>query len=303
MSEGVDYAWGRPGGAALASAGKKFAMRYVPYSGDGGKGLTLTEFKDLRSHGLSVGLVMEIYAGDAKQGYSRGVTLAKMAQAGAAALGLGTLPIYFCVDFDANVGQRSWDTNYASAIKGFLDGIASVIGRARTGIYGGYYVVEWALSHGYARWGWETYAWSGGHVSTRAHLLQYNIYGSLNGAAIDLDRSLKTDFGQYPRPAATPTPVGKFLRHEVVVTGGIPYTVWSVARYTHRLYGSLTTTFKATSRAIVKHGSPGFWLVTKGFGAPAHYYVYGKSRSAFAVRSVYQWADGSIHYYAVNPAT
>ena len=42
MIEGVDYSSGRPGGAALAAAGKRFAIRYVPYGGYA-KGLTKPE--------------------------------------------------------------------------------------------------------------------------------------------------------------------------------------------------------------------------------------------------------------------
>ncbi len=204
MVEGVDYAWGRPGGAALANAGKHFAMRYVPYNGDGGKGLTLTEKRDLLEHGLTIGLVFETFANRAKDGFWAGQNDARLAQIG---LGMCSMPansvIYFAVDFDANVGQRTWDANVGGWIKAYLDGVASIIGRARTGVYGGFYVVEWALRNRIVTWGWQTYAWSSGHVSTNAHLLQYWNHGGINGVPVDLNKNLKWDFGQYPRPSGS----------------------------------------------------------------------------------------------------
>ena len=55
MTEGVDYSFARPGGAALRAAGKSFAVRYVPYQGDQGKGLKADELSDLQANGIAVG--------------------------------------------------------------------------------------------------------------------------------------------------------------------------------------------------------------------------------------------------------
>ena len=53
--EGVDYSFGRPGGAALAKAGKVFAARYLEYSHspNAGKFLTSDEVVDLHGHGMT----------------------------------------------------------------------------------------------------------------------------------------------------------------------------------------------------------------------------------------------------------
>lgn len=204
MAEGVDYQ-SRPGGAALKAAGKSFAIRYLYYPGATKPTLTAAEKTDLLNHGISIGLVMEVYGDDCYRGYGWGQQLGIWAKSAANALGLGTLPVYFAVDRDVNVGQRTWDANRSAAVRDFLNGAASVVGHARMGVYGGFYVVEWALSNGLATYAWQTYAWSAGKVSSRAHVLQYdNIGNTINGVSVDLDRSLKADFGQYPRPSSIP---------------------------------------------------------------------------------------------------
>ena len=48
-TEGIDYSWARPGGAAIAAAGKKFAVRYLYPDGQGGKGLDASELQDLHA--------------------------------------------------------------------------------------------------------------------------------------------------------------------------------------------------------------------------------------------------------------
>jgi hypothetical protein len=106
------------------------------------------------------------------------------------------MPIYFAADFDATPGQQA-------AINACLGGAASVIGKARTGIYGGFYPVKRAFDAGAARWGWQTIAWSGGQWDSRAHIRQ-GLSFSLGGSSVDHDQAMFPDFGQWPRPAAKP---------------------------------------------------------------------------------------------------
>ena len=68
MIFGVDYSFGRPGAAALKAAGVKFVVRYVPYLGDGGKGLKRPEAEELHGAGIPVALVYESTAGRALAG-------------------------------------------------------------------------------------------------------------------------------------------------------------------------------------------------------------------------------------------
>ena len=59
-------------------------------------------------------------------------------------------PIYFSCDFDAQPSQQA-------AINAYMDGVASVIGRSRTGAYGGYGVPTAAIEPGEISPGFEMY--------------------------------------------------------------------------------------------------------------------------------------------------
>ena len=191
MTEGVDYSFARPGGAALRAAGKSFAVRYVPYQGDQGKGLKSDELADLQANGIAVALVWETTAGRMLDGYGAGVTDGTLALASAALLGFPKdRPIYFACDTDTTADQLA-------SVRNYLDGAASVLGRARIGIYGEYDVIDHCLGTGAATWFWQTYAWSGGRLHPMAHLYQYQNDQTINGAAVDLCRSLVADFGQW----------------------------------------------------------------------------------------------------------
>ena len=187
MSEGVDYSWARPGGAALAAAGETFAVRYL-YPG-GGKGLTVEEVNDLHIHGIAVAVVFESSANRALAGHGAGASDAQVAQGQLAACGLpGDLPIYFGVDFDATDAQLA-------QIYDYLDGAGTIIGKNRVGVYGSYEVTTHCRSVGSASWGWQTYAWSGGQVDAGANLYQYLNGQNINGG-VDLVKSFTADFGQ-----------------------------------------------------------------------------------------------------------
>lgn len=191
---GVDYAWSHPGGAALQQAGKTFACRYL--SPDGSKNLTRAEADDLAAHDVWAVVVWESTATRARAGYSVGIADAKTAAAQAAECGMpSTRPIFFAVDFDATPGDQA-------AINAYLDGAASVLGRNRVGVYGGYYPVKRALDAGKAVWAWQTVAWSGGQWDPRA-VIRQGAQTSINGVSCDLDTALAADYGQW-MPGKTP---------------------------------------------------------------------------------------------------
>jgi peptidoglycan hydrolase-like protein with peptidoglycan-binding domain len=197
-TEGVDYAWGRPGAAALKAAGKTFAMRYLSHS-TSGKNLTKSEATSLSSAGIDLGVVWETTSSRAKAGYAAGQQDAKDADAQAKACGMPNgKPIYFAVDFDASPGDKA-------AILNYFKGVASVIGKNRTGMYGGYYPIKWAFDAGDIAYGWQTYAWSGGKWDSRAQLRQYSNDHVIGGVGLDYDRSVKSDFGQW-RVGGAPVP-------------------------------------------------------------------------------------------------
>lgn len=187
---GVDYSWGRPGVRALKGAGVKFVCRYLSHDTTG-KNLTRAEADALSDAGIWIVVVWQTTARRPLAGRSAGAADARDAAAQARTCGMpADRPIYFAVDFDATAGQQD-------EINAYLDGAASVLGRDRVGLYGGYFQVKRTLDAGKASWAWQTYAWSGGRWDSRAHIQQYLNEQVLNGAAVDYDRATKDDYGQW----------------------------------------------------------------------------------------------------------
>lgn len=189
MSEGVDFSWSRPGGAAIKAAGKTFVMRYLYPDGQGGKGLDASEVADYRAHGLAIGVVFESSGNRALSGFAGGAADAQACVSELSRLGLAGTPVYFAVDFAASAAQ-------IVAINAYLNGGASVLGKIRTGVYGSFAVVEGCVGVS-CDYGWQTYAWSAGRISSKANVYQYKNGQTLNGGSVDLCRSLKADFGAF----------------------------------------------------------------------------------------------------------
>jgi len=181
--QGIDYSFSRPGGAAIAEAGYAFVLRYVPYPGGGGKGLTADEIVDLRSHGLDIGLVYESTAGRMFDGYPAGEYDAHRCLVAEAKLGLPpSMAYYFACDVDTQPAMLD-------LIDDYLRGCASVLGGERVGVYGEYDVVKHCSVARTATWFWQTYAWSGGRRFPANHLYQYLNGQTLNGGAVDYDEA------------------------------------------------------------------------------------------------------------------
>jgi hypothetical protein len=189
---GVDYSSGRPGGAALAAAGMAFAARYLSHTEK--KNLTASEAADLAAHGVSCVVVWETTASRAGAGRAAGIADAKAATAQATACGMPAgRPIFFAVDWDAA----------PSVVASYFEGVASVLGVARTGVYGGYRVVAHLLDLKLAAWAWQTSAWSQGHWDARAHIRQYASTVRIGGVTCDKDTAYGADYGQW-MPGKTP---------------------------------------------------------------------------------------------------
>jgi hypothetical protein len=190
MAEGIDYSFSRPNLSSVHSSYRTFIGRYVG-PGSAGKLLTLAEAENAKLHGLSIFSLVEGYARDANLGYAKGVEQARSGAANHARCnGHPKAPLYFAVDWDANSTELAHVGSY-------LDGAASVIGRARVGVYGGIRTVNWCHDHGKAVWFFQTYAWSYGKISPYTHVYQYRNGQDLFGGQVDLCRSLKTNFGQW----------------------------------------------------------------------------------------------------------
>jgi hypothetical protein len=209
--KGIDYAWSRPALSAVVSGGYKFVVRYVSWDTTG-KNLTASEANSLIAAGLNIVLCWEYQADEVLSGYAKGAQSATEAARQASACGMPSdRPIYFCIDFDATAAQQA-------AINSYFDGVASVIGRDRTGIYGGYDQVKRTLDAGKATWAWQTYAWSSGQWDSRAQLRQIQNAVTVGGASCDIDQAKADDFGQWPAPqVAAPVIASRYF-----VYGGLP---------------------------------------------------------------------------------
>ena len=199
--KGVDYSFARPSPGGLSGEGWSFAARYVSDCGCG-KNVTKGEADALIAAGVDVVLVWENAGTEAGQAgsFNVGVGHAQRAQAQALAAGMpATRPIYFALDYDAPPGDQP-------NIDAYLDGVASVLGRERTGLYAGYWPLSRAFDAGKITFGWQTYAWSGGNWDNRAQLRQTlnGITAAGDGNCCDEDHNNADDFGQWG--VTTPVP-------------------------------------------------------------------------------------------------
>jgi glycoside hydrolase-like protein len=210
MAAGIDYAWGTPPYDEFVKQGIVFVMRYISH--DTNKDLSDEELTELWKRGIGVGVVFETTATRPLNGYNAGVQDAQLALARCDALGLKDIPVYFAADFDATDRQKP-------TIGSYLQGAASVLGKNRVGVYGGYYVVKYMSDTSACSWFWQTYAWSGGLVHPSAHILQWKNGVKIGGLSCDLDKSLKADYGVI-FPGREPAP---YLREQ---TGYWSWVQW-----------------------------------------------------------------------------
>lgn len=195
---GVDYAWQKPTITALKGAGEVFVAQY--FSSDPSKNLTPSRAHDLKAAGIKIVVVWEFTATAMRGGKVQGQRDASDAETQARACGVDGIPVYFACDYDAPPGDQG-------AINAYLDGCASVIGHARTGMYGGFWPLSRAHAAGKTSFLWGTPAWSGSNWATSGlvpDIMQGGMV-TIGGVQCDLDAALHSDFGQWPRPAVSKT--------------------------------------------------------------------------------------------------
>ncbi len=195
---GLDFTTGgSPSASTIASAGYSFVSRYL--SDYPSKNLTPSEANSYRSAHIDI---IGNWENDGLQSwqnsppatsaaYAQGASHARTAQQQAAACGMApSRPIYFSIDWEMPSSQQS-------ALNAYFDGVASVIGLAQTGAYGGYYQLQRLFGAGKIAWGWQTYAWSYGNWDPRAQLRQIQNGVYVGGAEVDKDQAMASDFGQW----------------------------------------------------------------------------------------------------------
>lgn len=138
-----------------------------------------TEYDSLIGAGLKVRLVMQDTTKDSDGGYAAGVARAQRAKAGADYLGY-TGVIFFTNDRTEVPDPRTWQA--------YLDGAASVLGRARVGAYGFANALNAAVGHASAFW----QAGAESQLVGHANYYQWNngrVY--IDGLEADLNKVIK----------------------------------------------------------------------------------------------------------------
>jgi hypothetical protein len=202
---GLDYAWSHVPPWAVKAAGFGFVARYLSH--DASKSLSKSEAAALRVSGIAIVVVWEDAAQGALRGHAGGVADALAADSQARACGMPGAFIYFAADWDATAPEQG-------VINDYLDGAASIIGRARTGLYGGYWACSRARTAGKASKFWGTVAWSGSNwdPARNPNVFKPDVMQgaqvTIDGVSVDLDTAdAAGDFGQWPRPATTAIPM------------------------------------------------------------------------------------------------
>lgn len=195
---GLDYEGGLSS-TEVKDAGASFVCRYL--SSYTPKNLTKNELAEMKHAGVDVVTVWEAEANSALGGSVAGIRDAQAALKLAEALdGPGRAPIYFAVDFDETPAE-------AAAVKAYFEGVSSLLGKERTGAYGGYWTIKRLFDAGVIGFGWQTYAWSNGMWDSRAHIQQYSNNHTVSGVGVDFDRTTVANFGQwFYEPPVRPAP-------------------------------------------------------------------------------------------------
>lgn len=190
--EVLDYSTGWP----RDIGGYGGVIRYIGTPGTAtaprGKNLTPAEAAWHLAHNVPIALVHEQTAGWVLGGRPAGEAAARASVADAARCGVQMRCLYAACDVDIT------DATQMAALDACLDGIAAVIGRSRVGVYGEADVIDHCMGNGKAVYGWQTRAWSGGRVSTRACMLQQVGYVTVDGVTCDRNTLMNDDWGQWP---------------------------------------------------------------------------------------------------------
>ena len=192
MAFGIDYAFGfRPDlPEQMAPANVRAVGRYVPYVGDGGKGLTKQEVEAWHAAGIDIFLYWEVEAARHRGGFAQGQQDAGLCLAAARQLDIPDDVAFFpAVDFAPGAGDFG-------PIASYQQGFMSEVGIMRTGIYGNYDVIEYAHDRGLAAFFCQCIAWSGGKLSPWRHVFQY-VGPNIAGLHVDHLEIYGDDFGQW----------------------------------------------------------------------------------------------------------
>lgn len=204
---GCDYSEARPGGAAIAAAGYRFAMRYLSYQPD--KNISPPELADLHAHGIYVGFVWETTGVSILGGAGAGSVEGQAARSELNACGVpNDVPIFVAFDQD----DRAFP-GWQSTIHAYLDAFAHASGHMAIP-YGSNRVIDFFES------GWQAGAWNDNNnttISRFAALYQRDaptVPHPLPAGEVDEDILLADQaifFGPAGAPTPSPSPVGAIV--------------------------------------------------------------------------------------------
>ena len=236
----IDYSVLRPPIPLLQAAGVTAVGRYLGWDCEPGyncikKNLTLPEKDALLAAGIEIWVSSEYAAKAATLGAPQGTKDALLASRQLAALGMAApgTAVYYAVDFDIGDYAPHLPATPANAraklgpVAHYFDAIHASKPNHEVDGYGGYWAISRLLDAGLIRRGWQTLAWSGGHVDTRISLLQ--LIKQVLGAA-DVDNipgvhvAKEEDFGQWPRPAVPKPPPPAVITDGILVSKTMGWT-------------------------------------------------------------------------------
>jgi hypothetical protein len=180
-----------------------------------GKNLSLAEAHELLVAGIEIFLAFEYQPDAAANGTPQGTKDGQLAKAQLAELEAPPdMCSYFAVDFDIPDYAPSLPDTPQNAfaklgpVGHYFQAINALKFAYEVGGYGGYYAIKRLLDAKLITKAWQTVAWSGGHLDTRAVLYQVVSTSPIVGADIDVREHVTTvaDFGQWPRPVTKPDP-------------------------------------------------------------------------------------------------
>lgn len=197
----IDYSAGVPSAAAVKEAGYLGAVRYVSEARADwmlGKPIRRAEAQDFAAHGLAVASVYQ-YGKDGTADWVQGATGATTHAPQAiyyhqAAGGPTGRPIYIAIDDNPSRWQ------YDNQIKPYLQAFSTTLRAAgyRTGIYGNYQVIDWAVADGIGEYFW-MHNWGhrqDAHPEAALHQVRID-KDSVDGVGIDINYVYREDWGQW----------------------------------------------------------------------------------------------------------
>jgi Domain of unknown function (DUF1906) len=208
MSVIIDYSTIRPSTQELKAAGVTAVGRYigwdsVPGFPSMGKNISKTEADSLLAAGIDIFLAFEYEAAAAQRGFAQGSKDAGLAGQQLAAMGAPEgICSFFALDWDVpDYAPALVDTPANAAAKlgpvaEYFKAINAAHHKYAIGAYGGYWGLKRLFDAGLIHYGWQTVAWSGGHVEPRAALLQTTSKAAISGADVNIHEN-KSDWGTW----------------------------------------------------------------------------------------------------------